>query len=90
MIEPNLGVFIIETTHCMFRGSEKIQRKGSMNDRAKSRCFYNRDNLLKKASKKAIPFCTNEKTILKALTTLQALTIFLVNLSNFSAKDFVL
>jgi hypothetical protein len=46
MIEPNLGVFIIETPYCMFTGSEKIQRKGSTNDRAKSRCFYNRDTLL--------------------------------------------
>jgi hypothetical protein len=43
----------------------------------KSQCFFNRDNLLyvqaaRKASKKAIPFCNNDKANLKALTTLQA------------------
>ncbi len=40
MIEPNLGVFIIETTYCMFTGSEKSQRNGSTNDRDKSQCFF--------------------------------------------------
>jgi hypothetical protein len=46
MIEPNLSVFITETTYCMFTGSEKSQQKVSTNDKAESQCFYNRDNLL--------------------------------------------